>query len=742
MLNRIPYDWVIDAASNVYAENRFYLDPRGLEYPPLSGTPAYLANDGYDNMPGQYWLTSSLVYLISPGTSFSGEIFFKQATIGTDAELLKFSGGYSLTLKRLAAGGYSLVSVGGSTVTSSGGTTQPIQRVGFTFTYGGAQKLYIDGVLIDSDTAPALTINPVYLTINAGLQHITHVRLFNNYAASDTDHQNNFKTVKHEEIFFSFNKTAYGRTRCNITPCKCVTGYGVENRLGYKSANASLYLINKDGMFSDDQYAIYAPESESYNGLVTQKYLTRRVGYELETWAPESGGLYPSGTLYPADNLYPSGCYYTYEPLFRGYIPQGSFNRYTRVGDKSTVSVSADDGIAQIARKIVRRARSAQNYYLSRETPSSNSAVHFIAELATKHEVYNYLTNSSFENATIGDSWATTGTLARDTTAVLAGSYCGKFSGTDKTISQTAIFSDLTKGETFTGSIWIYSISAITGAISLSDMLSSTVNGTSSYGWSHAGKGWQEVYVSHEVVLSSSDRIRMTVLFDGTVSNVPVDCAMLKYGDHIPWWVLNSNSGTTYSASGVSAIGSEMLGSYDWIGIAAEDVSYQHPWIQAKPGDKVWELLKNMGDAILARGIWLDEANVMRIPSMFGDGLPSSLGSLDMPASLVSGQQDTIANKIKVQGVQIVTYTKDQVLWLAESANIEPDSGASIFVRTIANGAQFPDSSIEGVTEYEALYDSSDTDIDVKKYESISNLGILSHPLDGITLHLNFSSML
>lgn len=728
MINRMSADWIENNRSNIYAENRFYLDPRGLEYAPISGTPTYTALDGSDNMPGRYWLSSNLVYLLSPGDSFSGEIFFKNVSYGTDAELLKLYGGYSITLQRDSAGTYSLICAGGTTVTLTGGTIQPfLQRVGFSFTYGGAVRLYVDGVLVDSDTAPALTTRPVYLSINAGLQYITHVRFYDGYSASDSEHSNNFRDTSAEEIFFSFNKAAYGRTRCNINVSgqRVVTSFSLENKLGYKAAGASLSLNNIDGIFSDDIYAIYAPDMGSYNGAVTEKYLTRRVGLEIETWAPENSGLYPSDTLYPSNTLYPDGSYYTYEPLFRGYIPAGSFNRSTQLGDISRLTVSADDGIATIARKIARRARSAQNYYLSRATPASNSIVHFIAELATKREVYNYFTNSSFENATIGDSWGTDGTLARDTTAVLDGTYCGKFSGTNKTVYQTAIFDDLTKGETFTGSIWIYSTSAISGTVSLYDILSSTVNGTTTEAWSHAGKGWQEIYLTHEVVSSTSDRIKMTVLFSGTVSNVPIDCAMLKYGEHIPWIVINSNSGTTYSGSGISQPGSEMLGTYDWIGIVADDVTYQHPWVQVIPGKKIWDILKNVGDAILARGIWIDESNVMRIPSVFASNLPASLGTLPIPSSLASGQQDTVANRIEVQGVQIVTYDKDQCLWMAESANITPDSGSSKFVRTIANGAQFPSTSIEGVDEFEAVYDTSDTDKSVEKIEALYKLSQL-----------------
>ena len=720
MLKLQSADWVNDTQTDFNSEHRFYLDPRGAEYPVLSGTPSYVEVSGAYNMPGSYWLSSEVEYLLSPGNSVSGEILFKNVSVDATVVLLRFYGGYTLTLSRASGGGYTLVAVGGSTVTCSGGTIQPIQRVGFTFTYGSNMELYVDGVFVDGDAAPALTTKPVYLEINAGAQYVSHVRIFNGYAATDADHLSSFKDCANEEIFFSFNKADYGRTRCNINTAgfRSVNSFTLGAEDGYKTKTASISLLNNDGQYSDDQYATFAPELGSYNGSSIQRYLTSAVGLEIETWAPTDTGLYPSTSLYPSTTLFPSGCFYTYEPLFRGLIPSGSFNRSTGAGGVSTISVSAEDAIAEISRRVVRRPRSVQDYYLSRATPSSNSVLHFIAELATKKEVYNYLTNSSFENATIGDSWSTTGTLTRISTAALADSYAGNFSGTDKALSQTVMFADLTKGESFTGSIYIYSASAINGTLVLTDNDSGGVNGTTSTAWAHTGKGWEKATCEHAITDSTSDRIVFTCNFTGTVANIPVDCAMLKYGGDIGWIVINSNSGTTYSASGVSAIGSEMSASYDYVGIVADDVTYQHPWVQVEDGDNIWEEIKNVCDAILARHCFIDASNVMRIPSMLSSALPASLGSLPAAAQIASGQQRVTANKLTVQGVQILEWHKPQTLWMAESANIEDDSDSDgKFSRTLADGETFPSIAIDGVVTYEAKYDSGDSgDESYRKY--------------------------
>jgi len=722
MLSSLSADWNNTTQTKILSEERFYLDPRRQEYPVISGTPNYVAISGAYNMPGSYWLSSALTYLFQPGSSISGEIFLKQLTSGADANLIRFLGGYTLTLKRNSAGTYSLVSVGGSTVTSTGGTVQPIQRIGFTFTYGGDQKLYVDGILVDTDTAPALTTNPVFIEINGGAQYVTHVRLFNGYAASDADHADSFKNVAYEETFFSFNKTAYGRSRCNINTVRpgSVTGFSLAGRSGYCSKSASLSLQNIDGQFSDDQFATYAPEVGSYNGLSTQAYLTKNVGVEIETWAPTDTGLYPSTTLYPSTSLYPSGCYYTYEPLFRGIIPSGSFCRTTAVGNKSTVSVSAEDAIEEISRRVVRKPRNVQDYYLSRATPSSNSVLHFIAELATKKEIYNYFTNSGFEDATISNSWGTNGTFSRGNSQVLSGSYCGLLTGTspNATVFQTVKFEDLTKDEQFTASIWIYATSAITGTFALSDKLTTTTNGTSTTSWTHSGKGWDKISVTHSVVSSSSDRLYCILSCAGSVTSLPIDCAMLKYGGDIPWYVSNTNSGTVYSASSVSEIGSEMSSSYDDVGIVADDVSIQHPWVQLEEGDNVWEEVKNVCDAIMARHCFIDASGVMRIPSMLVSALPTSLGTLPLPSQIGTGQQDKTANKIAVNGVKIVELPAYFNLWMAEAAGIEDDSDEdSKFLRTMADGATFPSASIEEVEYYEAKYDSgADENEDYKKY--------------------------
>jgi len=46
-------------ATNPYVENRFYIDPRRIEYPPISGTETYYQHVSTDPVAGDYSLPQS-----------------------------------------------------------------------------------------------------------------------------------------------------------------------------------------------------------------------------------------------------------------------------------------------------------------------------------------------------------------------------------------------------------------------------------------------------------------------------------------------------------------------------------------------------------------------------------------------------------------------------------------------------------------------------------------------------------
>ena len=717
MIKYLPSDWVDDTSQNFNSEARFYIDPRGKEYPPISGTAVYeeVSLSSYWHKPGRFCLTSAMTYLMQTQTTFSAEIWFENFIGGvTPSNLIRFLGGYTITLRHNATGTYSLVLVGGTTVTLTGGATSPhpYQRVGFSMVYGGDVVLYVDGVAVDSDTAPALTTSTTTIEINGSANcKVSAVRLFDGYEASAADFLSSFDHVGNEEIYWRFQKESVGRTRCNINRenTHCVKSYSINRPAGYKSSSASVGLLNMSGEFNTDQFAAYAPEVGSYNGTDAQHYLARKITLEIETWSPQDTPLYPALALYPSTTLYPAGRVYAFDYLFKGSIPQGSFPRQTRNGGLSTVSLSAEDAMTDLGRKIARKSYKWEDYELA-QADGSNSLFHELAQIVTRREFRNYLGNSGFENATICNSWLNFGTaLTRDTTAVLAGTYCGKFTGiSGRYFMQYASFDgedSLAIGDVFTGSIWVYSASAIVGILRCGESLGSTGIAYTDSNYTHSGFGWEKWVVSHIITDATANRVRLTLRAStGGFTNVPVDCAMLKRGGDVDWWILNANDGT----AGVISYEDAQEGTYDWVGVDTNDVDYVHPWAWVQKGDNVIKHLQELAQACAARVFRVDSAGVLEMESALTDDPPDSLGDL-ASGNAISGGLVPVMNAIELKGLCIEKKLKESNVWMAgASAGLKkaPTDTDGNFSRTVANGDQIPDedSAVDNVSTYIAKY--------------------------------------
>jgi hypothetical protein len=683
MTKSLSAAWIADASKNFDAGVRFYIDPRGVEVPPL-GAPRYSAVSG-TNVPGSYGITSSSTYYWTPSDSFSVDLLYK-STSGTSVDSNLFwcyGAGYTILLRQTSGGSYNLILAGASTVTLSGGSAGAVQRVGFSFIAGGECKLYLDGTLVDTDTAPAMTTRPYYLILNYDENSTLHyVRVYDGFVASVANFTSNFDHVGNEEIFFAFNKTAAGRTRCNVNRPgnHLVTGYSIDRPSGYKAASATVDFLNLSGEFNDDIYATFEPQSGSFNGTSGQRYLRNRVGLEIETWYNGS-----------------------FEPLFRGYIPPGSFDRSTHVGGLSTVSVQAEDLIATIARAVARSSYKWEDYYLCRAAPSSNSVFREIAQLATKRYIDNYCTNAGFENTTIANSWIGTATLTRSNSApVLAGSYRGNFTGTDKEIHTKINFKDsftgevnVDKGDVFTGSIYVYATSAIQGKLKIAETLG--INTETAF--THGGKGWEKFEVSHTIA-EAGWLVYLYLTSVGAWTDVPIDCAMIKRGNPIDYWFDN----TYYGSSGESTYRQYMTGAYDIVGIDGDDVAYQHPWAWIQKGENIWDNMKELAAACGGRVMRLDSSGVLRFRSGITTALPASLGTL-ANGSAISKKTLLSANKIKLTGANIRIHTAPECIWMADAAkSLARASGESKFTRSIANGDTLPDETLDGSLILEAIY--------------------------------------
>jgi len=258
---------------------------------------------------------------------------------------------------------------------------------------------------------------------------------------------------------------------------------------------------------------------------------------------------------------------------------------------------------------------------------------------------------------------------------------------------------ELSQSERFNFSVFIYSASAMNIQLQILEQYNGVTIGGSQKTVAHDGHGWMLFDVTHDIQDSSSNRLAAIVKPSST-SNIYLDGAMLVYGDYKPYFVNNTNDGTVGICDSTDAV----LGSYDWIGIDADTVSYQHPWAVVNEGSNVWDYLQQIGDATIARYIYVDRSGVLKYRSTFNTSLPSSLGSIENISAISSSVQSDVANKVKVAGVYINKASAPSCVWQVEASGLENENeDGNTFSRTIAPGYYFPTLS-EAPDGYEAKY--------------------------------------
>jgi hypothetical protein len=133
---------------------------------------------------------------------------------------------------------------------------------------------------------------------------INYVLIYPGLAATAAQICSYYKDVKNESILFNFQQGALGRTRCDVSDY--LRSYNWQAIDGYRAATASTTFQTKNGELADDQYADYAPESGSYNGLVAQKYMTQSLGLTLDYVSRQKAQALNDGTRrYYASMDYP-----------------------------------------------------------------------------------------------------------------------------------------------------------------------------------------------------------------------------------------------------------------------------------------------------------------------------------------------------------------------------------------------------------------------------------------------------
>ena len=690
------------------AKERFYIDFRQLAYPAVGEDFGYTLVTSGANKPGSHNLTSGHGDFMLPLTSkLTVRAYVLPTFAYTAVNQPLWSWYYDATsyLEMLYSTTYDAYVL----YWQDGGTLRRLVSPAYTsdedlqvwtmidcaidLTTGDTtgSALYINRVAVDTGWSGNIDAK-TKLFPKFSLRHfntteggftVNHVRIFPNKVATAAEVAADYSGVTNEEIYFSLDGFALGRSRCNVTRFVQGFGYGKsvkDPKSGAAGANTlTLRLLNESGELSDDQYAAFDPTSDQFNGLVTQKYLQTRCRVEAEVWYSNS-----------------------YDPFFIGQVDDAMFSRRSMRGDMSMVEIRAEDIVARIGRKYKRKSVSYEDKDLSDAT-ETNSLVHLIARLATQEDIYNFVANSSFENATIGNSWAVAGGTAPTFSRVAGGvfgSYQGDLVYDDATCNVTQIVTftgtkKLNVGEKWTFSLWLKAAANANGDLTIYEQDSGGDNDSTAaaYDTITGGAGWELYQVTHTITDSDSDRLTVKVSLESDTT-LSMDGAMLiQGGQALNWFVLNNNDGASATESADDADSD----SYDTCGFDCDAVDIQHGWVIIDEGAPIWEELKQIGDAVAALYIGADESGTFKLRAKLQDEStaradPTSLETIAAAAGVMSEIEQDSVNKLVGHGVKIAKTTALKILWSAEA------SGVFDFMsdRLIDNNDYFPDPEDDG----------------------------------------------
>ena len=735
------WPWIDDFKTG--GDVRFYFDPRQQEYPHVNGAPVFTAVDSWRY--GSHDLTGGYAhYLVSIHPMFSFEIKLYPDfayDVASDQPVFSWQDEehglelyYDSTLDKFA-----LVYKNGinrymySRQFDDGSSYEDISQwlvisgsIDLTTGTDSGSELYINRVL-DSDTwddtifsleTEHSILGLRYGSAGVGNYKFNYFRYFPGITVTAADVSNGFKNVYDEEIFFDFNGVAVGRSRCNIS--RFVANYSYketyETQNGSFSSNgANLDLYNEglgaDGCFSDDQYAPFDAGSYQYNGTIDNKYLQNRIPVWFEAWHGND-----------------------FDSVYRGKVDSGAFAR-TKVATKmGRVKVSAEDAVRDIAIETKRRARAYEDFTLCNNAIPSESLLHTILRLATKKEIYNYLSNSGFEVVT-SYSWKQESnvTLTRVERPLL-GTYSGQatFSGAGE-LNQTVTFDGdikLNVGDSWTFSIYIYRINGylVTEAgdyivteggdrliiaepfdltVRLSEADSGGVNDSTSITETidpDIPDGWKKFTVVHKITDADSNRLKVSIETDGA-GLVLLDVAMLTYGKRDGnWFVLNN----TLGFSGVIEADRAVADSYDSIAFNLTNNLIYHPWVRIEEGEGIWQYCKDIAHAtpnLQYFGMTADNVfEYKHTPTEAGD--PAIVSTVQIPVSLAVNLDAEGANRIIVSGCKITKEDSARPIWMVTPgvSGVDSSGGLGQYTTIIGPGGVWPDP-----TEYGSYYGEVDT---------------------------------
>ena len=699
------------------SKHRIYIDFRNIEYPAITDTLTYSDVDPADNRPGTKYASGGYASYLLPLTSkFTLDIHLRANfafDVGSNQALHDWYGGDPPYNFRIwyDSGDDTLTihweqSAVQSVLKSSAfnGTTLPLLRrmtvvVDSTTGSTAGSALYING--IEHDVVWSGAISPLAREVplmqlravlgGAGLWDISQVRLFLNKLATAAEVANNFQDLREEEIVFSMQGASLGRTRCNVS--RYVLGRSSHRETHdlqtaeMKASRLTLLLKSIDGEFADDQYAAFDPTVAQFNGLTAATaYMKHRPGVIDEVWY---------GT--------------EWEPFFTGRT-EGGFHRESGVKQYSKVQVQAADLVAELANRKLRRGRYYEDYKLASAT-EAESLVHTIARLGSQREVYNYAANSSFENATITNSWVIdVGASWARVAGGLLGSFAGRLNATS--VHQYVNFfiggsKYLNFGETWTFSLWVKPAASISGTAATIELWECNAahvrqgdSGSANLAPSPANS-WTMYECDVTIQLQTSASLELYIRIDAAV-DVYVDCTMLVQASRAPkGFVLIVTDGISGGFSADNAASD----SYDLCGFAVDPVTIVHPWARVEIGDNPWAHLKDLGDACLSYRIGMDESGVFVFKAILGDAFtdPAALETIKIPQYLVTDLAPQRANKIIVRGDYIRKENARQLMWLASECSAFQTQNTGKLEQAVLDTAQFPDPDTYG-GEFVALY--------------------------------------
>ncbi len=445
----------------------------------------------------------------------------------------------------------------------------------------------------------------------------------------------------------------------------------------------------------------------------------------------------------------------TYKLKAKVFIPSGAltpseltFGIVDSVGTTTTAAVNTTDAWQEISvertldggatfayprLRVAASATSSEIYYIddieliptSKSEATNNSLFHNIAGRADRRQI-QYLSNNSFENATIGNSWSISagGTLNRDGADGFFGSASGELipGAASEQVSQIVNFTGTKKlnvGDTYNFSIFLKSTAAASGVnneIGITGRDASGSNNATTQSYSlDGGEGYKKFDISHTITDSDTDRLQ--VIIDSTAGDtINIDGAMLIQADRpLDYFKVNALDGT--ASVSLADLGPEV--SWEWFGINAGNADYIHPWRRMEAGTTVWQNVKSIGSSLASFYLGMDEAGTLSLmatldkdfePHVIEDVLTQD----DFRQNIQVVLDALMGNKFIGVGVRIVKDDFERLIFQASGAgNFNISSGDQQLTEPVAANAFWPDPETYG--EYWAEYGVTNKDIAVNR---------------------------